>query len=352
VADHPKHPRLLRFALPALLVAAFILASTPAAEAHNTWNGGYRKWPWKAGTDRTVSTLPGECPHCPGDESSSAWKAIDVSMNYETVYSISPGSIALYQPSGGLAGMYLLVRDADGTYITYEHLSRALVTSGSVVAGQPIAVSGCSGNCHGPHLHFQRQDGTGFSSNALSLVPISGHGGSGDPLSHTAYSSDNAGIGYSSGLTTSRPFVTAYNAAGGYRTVGVSADIGVGWSPCRYEGVVSIWWRYGCSPKGGISGSVQTFYGGSWDDARVIMLESGATTAFVLYRAILGAYTDAFSGHDWVYWLGYPIGNRYAYGSGMYRQNFRYGYIVFDPGQCEEWIYLNSVYRGGGWYCD
>src|SRR5439155_12166458 len=57
VADRSKHPSVLRFVLPALLVAAFILASTPAAEAHNTWTGGYRKWPWKAGVDRTVTTL-------------------------------------------------------------------------------------------------------------------------------------------------------------------------------------------------------------------------------------------------------------------------------------------------------
>ena len=352
MADHPKHPRLLRFVLPALLVAAFVLASTPAAEAHNTWNGGYRKWPWKAGADRTLVTLPGECPHCSGSESSSAWKAIDASMNYETVYSISPGSIVLYQPSGGKAGMYLLVKDADGSYITYEHLSRVYVTSGAVVAGQPIAVSGCSGNCSGAHLHFQRQDGTSFYSNALPLVPISGHGGSGDPLTHSSYTSDNAGIGYSSGGTGSSHFVSAYKAVGGYGIVGVTADIGVGWSPCRYEGVVSTWWRYGCSPKGGISGSVQTFYSGSWDDQRAIMLESGASTAFVVFRAILGAYTDAFSGHDWVYWLGYPTSNRFSYGTSMYRQNFRYGYIIFDPAQCQQWIYLQGVLRGDGWYCD
>jgi hypothetical protein len=352
VADRAKHPAVLRLVLPALLVAAFILASTPAAEAHNTWTGAYRKWPWKAGIDRTVTTLPGECPHCRGSESSSAWKAIDASMYYETVYSISPGSIALYQPSGGKAGMYLLVRDADGSYITYEHLSRALVTSGTVVAGQPIAVSGCSGNCYGAHLHFQRQDGTSFSSNPLSLTPISGHGGSGDALVHTAYTSDNAGIGYSSGGAVSRPFQTAYSAAGGYRTIGVTADIGSGWSPCRYEGVVSTWWRYGCSPRSGIAGSVQTFYDSAWNDERAIMLEAGASTAYILHRGILSAYTDPYNGHDWIYWIGYPIGNRYAYGSGLYRQNFRYGHIVFDPTNCKEWIYVGSSLKGDGWYCD
>src|SRR5439155_8542838 len=66
VADRAKRSSVLRLALPALLVAAFILASTPAAEAHNTWTGGYRKWPWRGSDDRTLTTLPGECPHCPG----------------------------------------------------------------------------------------------------------------------------------------------------------------------------------------------------------------------------------------------------------------------------------------------
>src|SRR5437879_12838069 len=48
VADRAKYPSVLRLVLPALLVAAFILASTPAAEAHNTWTGAYGKWPWTA----------------------------------------------------------------------------------------------------------------------------------------------------------------------------------------------------------------------------------------------------------------------------------------------------------------
>jgi hypothetical protein len=248
--------------------------------------------------------------------------------------------------------MYLLVKDFDGSYITYEHLSKPLVTSGSVVAGQPIAVSGCSGNCYGAHLHFQRQNGTTFSSSALSLTPISGHGGSGDPLTHAAYTSDNAGVGYYHSGSRSAAIQSAYRATGGYNTIGVTADIGVGWSPCRYEGGVSSWWRYGCAPRSGISGSIQTFYNGSWDDERAIMLEDGASAAYILYRGILSAYTDAYNGHDWVYWSGYPTGNRYSYGSGLYRQNFRYGYILFDPAQCQEWIFLGSSYKAGGWYCD
>ncbi|MGZ4207750.1 MAG: M23 family metallopeptidase [Actinomycetota bacterium] len=351
MADRAKRSSLLRLVLPVVLAAAAFMASTPAAEAHNTWVGGYRKWPWKAGTDRTLTTLPGECPHCSGSESSSAWKAIDASMNYETVYSIAPGSIAVYQPSGGKAGMYLQVKDADGSYITYEHLSRALVTSGTVVAGQPIAVSGCSGNCYGAHLHFQRQNATSFSATALSLTPISGHGGSGDPLAHAAYTSDNAGVGYTSGGSRASAFVSTYNAAGGYKTVGVTASVGTGWSPCRYEGAASTWWRVACSPRSGISGTVQTFYAGSTNAQHAIMQETGSSHAYVLVRGILGAYTDPYSGHDWVYWLGYPTSNRYAYWS-WYRQDFRYGFIIYDPGSCREDVYVGSRLTWNATYCD
>jgi hypothetical protein len=350
VADRAKRARLLRALLVILVVGGSLFSSVPAS-AHNTWVGGSRKWPWKASSDRTLTTLPGECPHCSGAESSSAWKAIDANMYYETVYAITNGTLT-YEPSGGKAGIYVQIKNPDGSYITYEHLKQALVTSGTVVAGQPIAISGCTGNCSGPHLHFQRQNGTGFSSTALDLVPISGHGGSGDPLAHTAYASDNAGIGYSSGGSVSASIQKTYAALGGYNAVGVTADIGDGWSPCRYEGAVSTWWRYGCSPKSGVSGSVQTFYFGKSNTARAIMQESGASGAYILYRGTLGAYTNGYAGHDWVYWLGYPTGNRYVIGPGLYRQNFRAGYIIFTSADCTERIYLGTTYKTSYTYCD
>jgi hypothetical protein len=350
VADRTKRARVLTLIVACLVVPCVLYTSVPA-DAHNTWVGGYRKWPWKAGADRTLTTLPGECPHCPGVQSSSAWKAIDVAMNYETVYAVARGSLT-YEPSGGKAGIYVQIKSGDGTYITYEHLKQALVTSGSVVAGQPIAVSGCTGNCSGPHLHFQRQNGPSFSATAMDLFPISGHGGSGDPLGHTSYTSDNAGIGSSSGGSAATAIRSAYSAAGGYNSVGVTADIGEGWSPCRYEGVVSTWWRYGCSPRSGISGSVQTFYLGSTDRENAILQESVASTAYVVKRGILGAYTDAYSGHDWIYWLGYPTGNRFLYSKEVYRQNFRNGYIVIAPAECYETVFLGSTYMGDYHYCD
>jgi murein DD-endopeptidase MepM/ murein hydrolase activator NlpD len=56
------------------------------------------------------------------------------------------------------SGNFVRLRHTDGRETLYYHLAQngALVSeTQSVVAGQPIGLSGCSGNCTGPHLHFQ-----------------------------------------------------------------------------------------------------------------------------------------------------------------------------------------------------
>jgi murein DD-endopeptidase MepM/ murein hydrolase activator NlpD len=55
-------------------------------------------------------------------------------------------------------GNFVLVEHADGVRTLYYHLSQngALVARRqSVKAGQKIAISGCSGNCQGAHLHYE-----------------------------------------------------------------------------------------------------------------------------------------------------------------------------------------------------
>ena len=66
-------------------------------------------------------------------------------------------------------GNFVRVRHADGRDTLYYHLAQqgALVAVGQwVAAGQIIAYSGCSGNCTGPHLHFEllRPVGGGWQS--------------------------------------------------------------------------------------------------------------------------------------------------------------------------------------------
>lgn len=351
-----QHPSVLSNRTRAMLVIAFtmcVVGVARPADAHNSWTGGYRKFPWKAGTSIGLSTLPGQCPHCSGRESSSAWKAIDALMYYDTVYSVSPGTVDAAVASGGGAGMYMRVKDSDGTYITYEHLSEFLVTSGSVVAGQPIAVSGASGNVTGAHLHFQRQNGTSFSSTALDLTPLSGHGGSSDSLTSTEYVSDNAGIGYSSAGNVSTTMQTLYKSLGGYSGGGVTADIGDSWTPCENEGIVSTAFRYACSPRSGIAGSIQTLVSGSTNRQRAMLHRSGASSSYVLHRGILGAYTRTYDGHDWVYWLGYPVSARYLLPNrGVYQQDFQHGSITYATGSCVTTVYLSGVNKQQTSYCD
>jgi murein DD-endopeptidase MepM/ murein hydrolase activator NlpD len=66
---------------------------------------------------------------------------------------------------GGFDGNYVLLEHSDGRRTLYYHLANngVVVNKGqSVVAGQHIGNSGCSGLCYGAHLHFEmwvRKDG-------------------------------------------------------------------------------------------------------------------------------------------------------------------------------------------------
>lgn len=68
----------------------------------------------------------------------------------------------------------ILIRlDAGNVHTLYQHLSKVLVTIGQVVsAGDIIALSGMTGNCSGPHLHFGLYlNGTNYYDNAVDPKP-------------------------------------------------------------------------------------------------------------------------------------------------------------------------------------
>lgn len=352
MAARGQHPAAVRArnALLALIVGVIAWSGAVPASAHNVWKGGYRRWPWRAGETRTLTTLPGQCPHCPGTQSSSAWKAIDAAMRYENVHAISPGVIDRWVPSGGAAGKYLRIKDDDGTYITYEHLSKALVTSGRVVAGQPIAVSGCTGNCSGPHLHFQRHDAPSFWSNAKPLVPISGHGSpTTDPLTTSAYTSDNAGIGHNAKGGTSSKMQAVYRKAGGYKVVGAPSNIGDAWSPCRADSIKGTWWRYYCRFRSGVSGGVQTFR--TVNEKSQAIMQRGDHVHLVR-PSLLAAYTAIYDGHEWGYWMGYPTSDPMAVTKG-YKQRFEFGVAYVYPSYCRQDLYSHGYGKYRSYhYCD
>ncbi len=66
---------------------------------------------------------------------------------------------------GGAFGINVVVRHGAHTYTQYAHLSAVLVRPGQRVrAGQPIALSGNTGNSTGPHLHFEVRRGPGVDT--------------------------------------------------------------------------------------------------------------------------------------------------------------------------------------------
>lgn len=93
---------------------------------------------------------------------------VDIAARYDTVFAAAPGVITFvgynpndtvggYEPGGG--GNYITQRatwDGKNVYMLHMHLQRPLVASGAtVVQGQPIAISGNTGNSTGAHLHFE-----------------------------------------------------------------------------------------------------------------------------------------------------------------------------------------------------
>lgn len=66
-------------------------------------------------------------------------------------------------------GHFVVIKHKDGLETRYAHLSRALVFPGMrVMAGEPVALGGNTGNSTGPHLHFEtRHNGTAFDPTSM-----------------------------------------------------------------------------------------------------------------------------------------------------------------------------------------
>lgn len=82
-------------------------------------------------------------------------KGVDISAVTGTqVYAANAGTIDVGY--NATSGNWVSVTGADGLKTVYRHLQTAQVTKGqSVAAGDPIALSGATGNVTGAHLHFE-----------------------------------------------------------------------------------------------------------------------------------------------------------------------------------------------------
>lgn len=65
----------------------------------------------------------------------------------------------------------------DGTYTQYGHLSSITVPIGrSVAPGEPIGLSGSTGNSTGPHLHFEARTTAEYGSDIDPVAYLREHG--------------------------------------------------------------------------------------------------------------------------------------------------------------------------------
>ncbi|MFI6084760.1 M23 family metallopeptidase [Streptomyces sp. NPDC051217] len=78
---------------------------------------------------------------------------------------------------GGAYGNNIVIRMNDGTYTQYGHLSSIGVSIGrSVASGEPIGLSGSTGNSTGPHLHFEARTTAEYGSDIDPVAYLRLHG--------------------------------------------------------------------------------------------------------------------------------------------------------------------------------
>jgi murein DD-endopeptidase MepM/ murein hydrolase activator NlpD len=80
---------------------------------------------------------------------------IDLAGPYGSpIRAVTAGEVIEAGKESGYGNM-VKIRHADGTVTYYAHMSKILVFSGPVTAGQEIGEEGNTGHSTGPHLHFE-----------------------------------------------------------------------------------------------------------------------------------------------------------------------------------------------------
>ncbi|MFN2613923.1 MAG: murein hydrolase activator EnvC [Actinomycetota bacterium] len=95
----------------------------------------------------------------------------DIDAPYGTpVRAVLPGTITEVV-HGGWMGLGIIMRDLAGNEFWYAHLSASYTHTGARVGGGEVfGRVGCSGNCTGPHLHFEFHPNGGAPANPHRIV--------------------------------------------------------------------------------------------------------------------------------------------------------------------------------------
>jgi murein DD-endopeptidase MepM/ murein hydrolase activator NlpD len=164
----------MRYAVPALLAVILLiaLAAFLAPESADPELRHYACQPLNADSARSSYVLPYRAgtqqwvnqANCSGHGHSRFWNhGYDFKMDIGTPVLAARDGVVMNANDGCKDGdrrctNLITVRHADGTYALYSHLTKGgvhVVQGQQVVAGQPIGLSGDTGNTGDlPHLHF------------------------------------------------------------------------------------------------------------------------------------------------------------------------------------------------------
>ncbi|MEA2461991.1 MAG: hypothetical protein QOH90_2168, partial [Actinomycetota bacterium] len=81
---------------------------------------------------------------------------VDIAVPSGTpVHAAAAGTVQLASPTSGY-GNYVCIAHGGGISTCYAHNTSFSTSAGAHVSqGQVIAISGCTGHCFGPHVHFE-----------------------------------------------------------------------------------------------------------------------------------------------------------------------------------------------------
>lgn len=165
----------------ALAVGAFLGIGAVNAAA-NAITGGYLLESGGVASAHDVSPVSGPVPF--GDWSSpvsveptlnygksgALWASgshtgIDFPVSTGTIIRAASSGTVVSSGDGGSYGNQVVIQHQKNLYSQYAHLSRLDVKAGDEVeGGQPIGLSGSTGNSTGPHLHFEVRTSPSYGS--------------------------------------------------------------------------------------------------------------------------------------------------------------------------------------------
>jgi hypothetical protein len=129
---------------------------------------------WPGGSGRLTWPVQGPItsPFCERRTWERCHPGIDIAVPSGTpVHAVGAGTVTFARPVSGY-GNFLCITHTPRLTTCYAHLSQYRTEAGARVGrGEVVALSGCSGRCFGPHLHFEVRRGARFGAPVVDPLP-------------------------------------------------------------------------------------------------------------------------------------------------------------------------------------